>query len=314
MARKPLAEYRSGENIDDVFLLARNELRSTRTGALYLDLLISDHSGTLPGRLWDATEALHRALSVDDFVRVKGKAETYRNTLQIKVGSIVKVEPSEINLEEFLPRSRHDPDAMLKELRGLMDGIEDADYRRVVDAFLDDASFCEAFKRAPAATQYHHAYLGGLLEHTLSMGRMVLRVAEHYEELRKDLLLAAVLLHDMGKIRELGYERTFKYTDEGQLIGHLVIGVMMLEEKLPELESVPPEKMDLLRHLLLSHHGEFEYGSPKQPMVIEAFVLHYLDNLDAKIQEFSWRIEEDRSENSDWTEYIHRYGRRLYKG
>ena len=313
MAKKLIEEYRAGETVDEVFLLSQNELKSARSGSLYLALTLNDKSGSMPGRMWDATDVVHHAFAVDDFVRVKGKVETYQNELQIVVKSLAKPDTSTLRLGDFLPQSENDPAQMLKELREILQAIEDPDYAAVVNAFLDDEPFIKRFTSAPAATMNHHAYLGGLLEHTLMMARLAGMILPLYPMLRPGLLLAGVLLHDIGKTGELSYGRTFQYTDDGQLVGHLVGGVLMLEEKAREIEGFPQEKLSHLKHLILSHHGAYEFGSPKLPMTAEAFALHYLDNLDAKLKGFATAVERDPDETSDWTPFNRSYARRLYK-
>ena len=313
MAKKLIEEYRTGETVDEVFLLAQNELKATRADKLYLSLTLSDKSGSIPGRMWDATEAIHHAFAVDDFVRVKGKVETYQNELQIVVRSISKPDTSELRLGDFLPQSENDPGKMMKELRGIMDAIQDPDYAAIVKAFLSDEAFVKAFARAPAATANHHAYLGGLLEHTLMMARLAQAMLPLYPKLRPGLLLAGVLLHDIGKTRELSYSRTFQYTDDGMLVGHLMGGVLMLEDKARQIEGFPEEKLSHLKHMILSHHGQYEFGSPKLPATAEALALHYLDNLDAKLKGFVTAVENDPDATSDWTTFIRSFARRLYK-
>jgi len=314
VAKKMIADLRPGEPVDEVFLLSGFELRTARNESLYLDLTLSDRSGTLKGRMWDASEVLYRALAVDDFVRIKGRVGVFRNELQINVSSISKVDETRLSPHDFLPQSERPPGEMRKELEKiLVNEVKDPDYARLVRAFLRDEEFMDQFSMAPAATSYHHAFLGGLLEHTLSMAQCALLLVGHYSCLRKDLLLASVFLHDIGKVRELDWRRTFQYTDTGQLVGHVVEGVVMVEAKVRDLEGFPQEKLDLLRHAIIAHHGEYEFGAPKLPMTGEALALHYLDNLDAKLRDITDAIAADANEQSNWTGYITRLERRLYK-
>ncbi|HOF18695.1 MAG TPA: HD domain-containing protein [Phycisphaerae bacterium] len=314
-ASKPMiGEFQVNQPVDSVFLLAKCVLRSARTGKPYLDLEFSDRTGRITGRFWDATESLAASLAIDDFVQVKGRVESYQGQLQVNVHMVAKADTAKLRLGDFLPQSEHDPAQMMRRLTEILGGIEDPDYRRLAQAFLADETFCAAFRTAPAATSNHHAYLGGLLEHTLSMAELALKVLEHYRDLRRDILLLGVLLHDIGKTRELAYKRTFQYTDAGNLVGHITLGVLMLEEEARKLPDFPAEKLNMLRHMILSHHGVLEYGSPKLPMFAEAMALHYLDNLDAKLRDIAETISEDRNADPQWTDYSRSLGRKLYKG
>jgi 3'-5' exoribonuclease len=314
MAKQMVGALRVGESVDAVFLVAECTLRSTRAGGSYLNLVLQDRSGQIVGRLWDATEAFAATIVVDSFIRVKGKVESYQNQLQINARLITRAETEGLQLRDFLPQSARDPAEMMRELAAILARIEDPDYKAVVNAFLSDEDFCAAFSAAPAAVHNHHAYLGGLLEHTLSMAQLALKLLEHYPSLRRDLLLAGVFLHDIGKTRELSCKRTFRYTDAGNLVGHVTIGILMLEERLRGLPNLPEEKLNLLRHMMLSHHGELEFGSPKVPMFAEAMALHYLDNLDAKLKDIAETIAEDKNADAGWTDYSPSLKRRLYKG
>jgi len=218
-----------------------------------------------------------------------------------------------LRLRDFLPTSERDAKEMEAELREILGTVEDSDYRRLLDAFLDDPDMCSAFRTAPAAIVNHHAYLGGLLEHTLSMAQVAVFVAEHYPDVRRDVLLTGVFFHDIGKTREIQYKRTFQFSQGGNLLGHLTQGVLMIREKAATLEDFPEEKLNVVAHLVLSHHGLREYGSPVLPMTAEAFALHYVDNLDAKMRDVTDIISADQNAHSDFTQYHRRLERRLYK-
>ena len=313
MARRMVEDLRPGEPVDEVFLLAKNELKSTRKDSLYLDLAFRDRTGTIVGRLWDATQEVYETFAVDEFVRVKGKVEQYRNELQISVRSLSSPDTSQLRLRDFLPQSEHDPLEMEKELREVLARVEDPDFRRLIDTSLDDEELAAALRTAPAAVQNHHAYLGGLLEHTLSMARLAAMIADHYPDLRRDLLLTGVLFHDIGKTREIRYNRNFRFSDAGALIGHLTQGAFILRERVAALEDFPEEKLNLLLHLILSHHGSREFGSPVLPMTAEAFALHFIDNLDAKLRTVTDTIDSDLNTHSDLTSFVYSLDRRLYK-
>lgn len=312
--KQMIGELVNNQPVDSVFLLAKCVLRSARTGKSYLDVQFSDRTGQITGRFWDASESLAASLAIDDFVEVKGRVESYQNQLQINVHMIGKADTTKLRLSDFLPQSEKDPALMMKRMGEILATIGDPDYRRLVDAFFGDETFCAAFRTAPAAVSNHHAYLGGLLEHTLSMAEVAVKLLEHYTTLRRDILLAGVLLHDVGKTKELSYRRTFQYTNAGNLVGHITLGVLMLEEEARKLPAFPEEKLNMLRHMILSHHGQLEFGSPKLPMFAEAMALHYLDNLDAKLRDIAESIAEDRNADPEWTDFSRSLNRKLYKG
>ena len=314
MPKQFIGELKPGEHIDSDFMVVEAAMRSARNGSNYLAMVLADKTGTIQARLWDAPEALAASLAPDDFVRVKGKAESYRNELQIGIRAITQADASALRLGDFLPQCSADPAAMMKELHEIMATIEDPDYRAAADAFLNDEEFCGRFRTAPAAKANHHSYLGGLLEHTLSMAKLALKILDHYPELRRDILLTGVFLHDIGKTDELSYARTFRYTTPGNLVGHIVLGVLMLENRVRELADFPVEKLNMLRHMILSHHGQLEFGAPKLPVFAEAIALHYIDNIDAKLKDFSQFVAEDRSTDPEWTERSWLFQRQLYKG
>ncbi len=313
MSKQMIGDLRPGEPIDTTFLVGEVSLRTSRNGSTYLTLQLRDRSGQIAARLWDATEALAGSIAADDFVHVKGRAESYQNQLQVIIRTLIRADTQSLRLGDFLPQSEHDVGEMMNELRRILQAVEDPDLKALLEAFLADEDFCAAFRTAPAAIHNHHSYLGGLLEHTLSMARVALKLLDHYTELRRDLFLAGVFLHDIGKIREISYRRAFCHTRPGELVGHVTLGVLMLEERARQLEDFPEDKLDMLRHMTLSHHGALEFGSPKLPMFAEAQALHYLDNLDAKLKDFSSIVAEDRNSDPEWTEYSRRLARRLYK-
>jgi 3'-5' exoribonuclease len=314
MAKQMIAELKPGEPVEAPFLVAAASLRTTRNDSLYLDITLADRSGTVKGRLWDATEAMVADIKPDDFVTVKGTAESYRNELQIGIKAITRCPEGDLRLRDFIPASASDPQAMFDELVSLLERVEDADCRALLDAFLDDEAFCRAYASKPAAKANHHAYLGGLLEHTLSMMKAGVLLLDHYTALDADLLLTGIFLHDIGKIEELATKRSFDYTAPGHLVGHIMLGVLLLEEKARGLADFPEIKLNLLRHLILSHHGRREFGSPQLPMTAEAIMLHYLDNLDAKLQEFAEIVAADKNADPDFTDYARLFEGRLYKG
>ena len=311
-----LSDLRNGDAVDGVFLVARKDLRQSKVGSLYIDGEVTDRSGSMPIRMWDATERIFAGFEVQDFVKITGQVESYKDRLQLIVKKIAKADESKVNMDDFLPASEHDVDEMDQQLRKILRTVEDPHLIKLFGEFFNDEEFMAAFKQCPAAVAYHHAYLGGLLEHTLSLARLASRIAPDYPALRKDLLLAGVFFHDIGKTRELTWTRGFQYTDEGGLVGHLVIGAVMIEDKARAVDDFPAALLAALKHIVLSHHGEYQFGSPKLPATVEAIALHYIDNMDAKIHAFHKAIQESESRDpsSSWTEFNRMFERRLFKG
>ena len=227
MPKQMIADLRPGEPVETTFLLAESALRTTRNDKTYLTATLTDRTGRIEGRLWDATEALAGSLAVDDFVFVKGRAESYRNELQVNIRSITRADTDSLRLGDFLPQCPRDPQEMLAELKQILEPVQDKDYRALLDAFLADEALMRGFVSAPAAVKNHHAYLGGLLEHTLCMAGLAEKVLAQYASLRPNLLLTGVFLHDIGKVRELACKRSFRFTTPGNLVGHIVLGVLI---------------------------------------------------------------------------------------
>jgi 3'-5' exoribonuclease len=319
MGRRFVQQLTDGESIDEVYLVTDKQLRANRNGNLYLQLELRDRTGAISARLWNAGEHLFRSFEDGDFLQVKGKVQLFQGALQVILNHIERVAPEKIDLTDFLPHTESDVSKLYERLRGTLMRLGNPHLRALVECFLMDERFVADFCKVPAGVRNHHAYIGGLLEHVVNLLDLADRVLPLYPELDRDLLLAGVFLHDVGKVRELSYGRMFTYTDEGQLLGHLVIGVEMLNEraaKVPDLtgEPFPAELLLRLKHMILSHHGSYEYGSPKLPMTPEAIALHYLDNLDAKVHTFTRDIREDRNQASAWTPFNASLQRRLFKG
>ncbi len=318
MPRKFLNEYKDGDAVDEVFLLAEKNLRANRNANLYLLAVLRDRTGTMSGLQWNATEQGVAAFHAGDYVRVRGKVQLYQGGMQMIVAGLKPVPPAEVDLAEFQPQASADAAAHLARMRDILATIADADLAALVAAFFADEAFVAAFQEAPAGVKAHHAYRGGLVEHVLNIMEMAERIAPLFPKLDRDVLLAGVFLHDLGKTREMAYETSFLYTDEGQLLGHMLIGCEMLSAKIAEAErrtgrTFPPDLAWHLKHLILSHHGTAEFGSAKPPMTPEAVALHHLDSLDAKVHEFAKTIEEDPNGESRWTPFSPRLNRKLYK-
>lgn len=313
MPRKYISNLKTGEIVEEVFLVLKKEIRETREKKPYLNLQLADKSGSLEARKWDATPQLCNSFNKDAFIKIKGVVETFNNTLQIRITEIIPLAEAHVQMGEFIPSTEKDVSVMMNDLRQIIKTIRDPYLSKLLDAFFADESFCRVFSTAPAATQYHHAYLGGLLEHILSVARLAISFSNLYPMIKRDLLLAGAILHDIGKTRELSYERSFQYTDEGQLTGHLISGVLMIYEKAQKIDGFPSDLLNVLFHLILSHHGEYEWGSPVKPGTPEAIALHHLDNLDAKVYAATKAITEHKDTSSSWTDYVKMFERKLYK-
>jgi len=298
--------------VKGVYLVKAKATGQTRQGKPFLTLTLADRTGRLEARVWDNVEGISTLFKEGDVVEINGQGSTYRNQMQIQIQDLKRMDGA-FDPAVFLESTSRDTSQMLSELKDLAAQIQNRHLRDLVASFLTDHNFISRFKKAPAAKLFHHSYLGGLLEHTLSVSQMAAMAADHYPDLDGDLLLAGSILHDIGKIDELTFERTIDYSDQGRLLGHIVLGVMMLEEKLNLIKDFPPELAVRLKHLILSHHGEFDFGSPKRPKFLEAFALHLIDDLDAKINGLSRLLKEDRQEGS-WTVFSKLFQRYLFKG
>ena len=319
MARRYVRQFTDGDNIDDVFLVMAKQLRTNRQGNLFLQVELRDRSGAISARMWNATESHTRMFDDGDFLRVKGRVQLFQGALQMILSHISPIESEKIDIADFLPHTEQDIAKLLERLRAILLRMSNHHLRGLVECFLMDDAFARDFCRAPAGVRNHHAYIGGLLEHVVTLLDLADRILPLYPDLDRDVLLSGVFLHDLGKVRELNYGRSFGYSDEGQLVGHLVIGVEMLDEKIREVEKLtgepfPNELLLRLKHMILSHHGTYEFGSPKLPMTPEAIALHHLDNLDAKVHSFTRDIREDANKDAVWTPFSQALQRRLFKG
>jgi 3'-5' exoribonuclease len=319
MKRQFIGELSERDNVDDVYLVSEKQLRSNKNGNLYLKLRLSDRTGSAIAMLWNATEATANIIDNGDYARVQGAAQVYNGALQLILTRVERVDAKSIMESDFVTLGAGQVDEYAQKLSNMLRSLDDVHLRSLADCFLMDDVFMANFASAPAGVKNHHAYKGGLLQHVVSLMELCRVVAPRYPELDSELLLMGAFLHDMGKTIELSYDRELGYTDEGQLLGHVVIGIEMLEEKLTACEKLmnepfPKELALRLKHMILSHHGEYEFGSPKLPMTLEAIALHYLDNLDAKIFSVGQIMREDPNKDSPWTPYQPSLSRMLFKG
>lgn len=306
-----IKDIKEGELIDDIFLTKEKRLNTTKNGSPYLSVRFVDNTGEIDAKLWDDVDIYHNIFKKEDFVKVKGKAINYQGAKQIQIKQIQKIDDSEVNLTDYLQTSGRNPDEMIRELRKMIDKIKDMHISRLLNLFYEDAVFINLFKTAPAAKSNHHAYIGGLIQHTLEVASLCEDTAKYYPEINPDLLIAGAILHDIGKIYELKYSKTLGYTDEGGLIGHITIGVEMIAEKIKMIDGFPHKFEMLIKHMILSHHGHYEYGSPKRPKILEAIMLYYIDEMNAKLDMFKKALNEDGNDN--WTVYNKFFERYLFK-
>ena len=317
--RRYVSKLSHNEQVEQIFLASDKQLRPNRNGNLYLQVELSDRSGSISARLWNASESDYKAFENGDYVHVDGATQVFQGNPQLIANRIRRANKAEVDENDFITLSSPEIDKMAIRLAEMLRGIKQPQLRSLAECFLIDEAFMKQFTSSPAGIKNHHAYQGGLMEHVVSLMELVLVVAPRYPDLNQDLLLMGAFLHDAGKIKELTSERDLAYTDAGQMLGHIVLAITMLDQKLVEVErlSGDPLSEDLemqLKHLIISHHGEYEYGSPKLPMTLEAVTLHYLDNLDAKLHNFQQLMASDSNTDSPWTQYQHNLGRKLYKG
>ena len=301
-----------GQNITSHFLVCEKEIRATREGKSYLRLELGDATGRVEARMWDGFEKFASTFEKDDFVKVQARVETYRNKHQLMIDKIRLAEESEVEAGDFFPHTREDVDVLYARLVEVARSVGDPWLRELVLSVVEDPQLVPKWKRAPAAKAMHHAYFGGLLEHVLSLCELCGAVLKHYPEADANLLLTGAILHDVGKLRELSYERSLGYTDEGQLLGHIMIEYEMISKKMEAIAEFPARLKILVQHMLLAHHGKYEFGSPKLPMFREALLLHYLDDLDSKMAAVRSAVDAESGEGN-WTALSGALQRRLLR-
>jgi len=307
-------DIRTGDRVSEVFLAAEKNLAYSQKGAPYLNLRLRDRTGELDGKVWDNALAWDKTFKKGDLIRVQARAQSFKNAIQLSIIEIGKVADREVELADFFPVAKGDLDEMFAAILGYAAQVKTPCLAALLASFLEDEGIAALFRRAPAAKGFHHIYIGGLLEHTLSVVRLLDRAAAHYQGIDRDLLITGGILHDIGKIHEFSFDRIVEYSDAGRLIGHIVMGVEMIDRKIAAIPDFPEQMAMELRHLILSHHGVLEYGSPKRPKTLEALIVHYMDDLDAKVNAFQETIREARDDESDWTPYHRLFDRYIYKG
>jgi len=313
MKKRFITDIKAGDRVDDIFVLSEKILSQKRDGNNFLNVALSDKTGTIKGVVWDNVDQIAGSITSGDFAHVNGTVSDYRGTLQVVIKQMAPVSSDRIDPSDFLPQTSRDIEGMFERLIKITETIKTEYLKALINAFFKDKEFVNKFKTAPAAKKMHHAYIGGLLEHTLSMVSLADKIAGHYSGIDRDLLLSGTILHDIGKIDEFEYQFKIDYSDKGRLLNHIVIGLKMVDDKLSGIEHFPEDQMLLLKHLIVSHHGTREFGSPEPPKTIEAVLLNYIDEIDSKVSGIrDFIASEDPDET--WTSYHRLLERHFFKG
>jgi 3'-5' exoribonuclease len=307
-----VSDLTTEQSITTFFLVCAKEIRNTKEGKAYLRLELGDRSGTIEARMWTKFDGMVQDIARDDFVKVEGRVELYREKPQLSLVQFRKARPEEIELADFLPHTKQDVEKMYGQLLGYAKEIRNPWLQQLVLSIVNDPAIAWRYKKAPAAKTMHHAYLGGLLEHVVGLCGLAKQIAAHYPELHLDLLLTAAILHDVGKLDELCYSRAIGYSTEGQLLGHIVMELETVLRAIDKIPGFPPQLKTVVQHLLISHHGQYEFGSPKLPMIREALVFHYLDDLDSKMAAANAALAGESGEEQ-WSAYSAALQRKFLK-
>jgi 3'-5' exoribonuclease len=298
--------------VTDFFLVCEKEIRNTASGKPYLRMELGDRTGNVEARMWDQFEIPAKEINRDDFVKIDARVEIYRNKPQLSLLRFRLAKPDEIRLADYMPHTPYDVEVLYKGLIAHAESIKNPWLKKLVLSMVSDPAIAEKLKCAPAAKVMHHAYIGGLLEHVVGLCGLAVQIAEHYPELELDLLLMAAALHDIGKLDELCYERAVSYTNEGQLLGHIVMELETVSRAMDAIEGFPPNLKTVVQHILISHHGQYEFGSPKLPMIREALVFHYMDDMDSKLAAVRSALASD-SGDPEWSAYSGALGRKFLR-
>jgi 3'-5' exoribonuclease len=307
-----VADLKPDQTITTHFLVCEKEIRATREGKSYLRLELGDATGRVEARMWDGFDQSAATFERDDFVKVQARVEHYRNKIQLSIEKIRRADESEVDAADFFTHTREDVERLYARLLEFVASVGNLWLRQLLESVVQDPEIVPRLKRAPAAKVMHHAFFGGLLEHVISLCGLCRVVLSHYPEADADLLLTGAVLHDLGKLEELSYERSLGYTDDGQLLGHIMIEYELISRKIDAIEGFPHALKVLLQHMLIAHHGQYEFGSPKLPMFREALMLHYLDDLDSKMAAVRSALDSDKGEGN-WTAYNGALERRILR-
>jgi 3'-5' exoribonuclease len=297
--------------ITSSFVVVSKQVKPKKTGEPYLALILGDRTGQIEAKMWDNVEEFLNSFEQDDFLKVKGLINKYKNRFQLTIHKLRRMQDAEIDFADYLPKTTKNIDELWAALAGFVATFQNPHLKALLERFLADPEIAERYRNAPAAKSLHHAYMGGLLDHVVSLCRSCDLLCRNYPQVNRDLLLTGAFLHDVGKIYELTYNRSFSYTTRGQLLGHMIIELEMLQAKLEQMPGFPADLKMLLEHLIISHHGEYEFGSPKLPMFPEALMLHYLDDLDSKMESMRAHFEREADLDGPWTSYNASLGRPL---
>jgi 3'-5' exoribonuclease len=297
-----VSDLQDGQAITSLFMVGVKEIRtSQRSGKSWLELVLRDRTGSIPAKMWDNFEALAKTFEADDVVQIRGRVKLYNGQKEMTLEQIVPAAVRDYDLSDFLAHTKHDIEQLYRDLSAAIAAVKNPWIKRLLESVINDPAIVPKLKRAPAAMSMHHAFVGGLLEHTVSLISLGRAVAEHYPELDADVLLAGIVLHDIGKIDELSYDRATNYTTAGRLLGHITIGTLLVREKIKAIPGFPEPLAILIEHLILSHHGTYEFGSPSLPQTREAIALHFLDDMDSKMAAMRATLE-GASGGEEWTE------------
>jgi 3'-5' exoribonuclease len=316
MSRQFIADIQPQQHVDEIFRIVDRQLRANRQGNHYMLLQLQDRTGTISGMRWNADERLVEKFPKGGFARIQAASQLHNGVLQLIVSNMQNVETSSVNLDDFDAGTRVDIDSLWKELEEYVNRIDCSTLRPLCESLINDDTIASSLKQAPAGIKAHHAYPGGLLEHIVSLMKLSELLAIHYGDLDRDTIVAGALLHDIGKLEEISFGSELGYTDAGQLLGHLVQGVQMIDRHVASLTAkgiqIDQSKVLKLQHIIVSHHGCLEHGSPKVPMTLEALAFHYLDEMDAKLSSARGMIEADRTKDN-WTPFNPTLGRKILK-
>jgi 3'-5' exoribonuclease len=305
------SEKFENKTVTSCFVVSSKQVRPRKTGELFLQLTLSDRTGQIDAKMWDNVADVIDAFAQDDFVKVKGLVNRYNTKFQFTIHKLRKAADSEIDFADYLPQTTKDIGQLWRTVGEFVASFKNTYLKALIEAFMADEEIAALYKTAPAAKTLHHAFIGGLLDHVVSLMQVADLGCRNYPQVDRDLLLSGVFLHDIGKIYELQYSRSFSYSTRGQLLGHMIIELEMLQQKVLRVPGFPPELKTLLEHLIISHHGHYEFGSPKLPMFPEALMLHYLDDLDSKMESMRAHFEREIGNEAEWTSYNPSLGRPL---
>ena len=304
-------QQHESQTVTSSFVVASKQVKAKKNGEPYLSVTLADRTGQLQANMWDNVADSINAFEQDDFVKVKGLVQKYNGRWQLTLHKVRKLGDAEIDYTDYLPKTSKDIEQLWRTLGEFVATMENPWLKKLVNDFMADEAISTSYKNAPAAKTLHHAYVGGLLDHVVSLFTMCDLASRNYSQVNRDLLFTGAFLHDIGKIHELAYQRSISYTTKGQLLGHMIIELEMLHEKLFGIPGFPDELKILIEHLIISHHGQYEFGSPKLPMFPEALMLHYLDDLDSKMESMRAQFERESEVETAWTSYNPSLGRPL---